>query len=68
MAMDLGLPILPTWIAGAYAAMRPDSVVVRTGSPFEVRFGAPIETPGRGSEAFAALMAEVRGAVETLRG
>ncbi len=61
LAIDLGVPILPCWIEGAYDAVPPQDIVVHTGRAIGVHFGAPIPTAGLGPEQIEALMAEVRG-------
>ena len=68
VAMDLGVPILPAWIEGTYAAMRPDSFLVHQGTPIQVRFGAPIPTGGPASPDLPMLMASVQDQLIALRG
>jgi 1-acyl-sn-glycerol-3-phosphate acyltransferase len=67
LAMDLGLPILPAWIEGTHAALRPDSFLVNLDTPIEVRFGQPIATGGPGAPELAELMAQVQAQLLELR-
>ncbi len=71
VAVDLGVPILPTWIAGAHEVIPPDQFVVHYGKSIEVRFGTPIPTAGVDKEDKAQLedlMHRVRVAMEELAG
>ena len=66
VALDLGIPILPTWIEGSHAAMPPDSFVVHTGKDIVVHFGQPIATHDILPGELPALMERVRVALEAL--
>lgn len=63
LAKDLGIPILPAWIAGTHEAMGAAAMEVRTNLPIAVHFGSPIPTEGVSRDDIPALMAEVRGAL-----
>lgn len=67
LAIDLGVPILPTWIEGAQRALPPDTLLVQTGQSVSVHFGAPIPTAGLGPDDIPALMAEVQRRLLALR-
>jgi 1-acyl-sn-glycerol-3-phosphate acyltransferase len=67
MALKAGAPVVPAAIAGARAAMRKGSPVIRPVT-VHVRFGPPVETMGMGIEDRDRLVAEVRGRVEALLG
>jgi 1-acyl-sn-glycerol-3-phosphate acyltransferase len=67
LALKERLPILPVGIEGARAALPPRTRVVRP-TPLVVRFGAPVETEGRGVSERERLVAEVRDAIAGLCG
>ncbi len=66
VALDLGIPILPTWIEGSRAAMPPDSFTVHTGKELVVHFGQPIATHCVAPDDLPELMARVRCELEAL--
>jgi 1-acyl-sn-glycerol-3-phosphate acyltransferase len=66
VAMDLGVPIIPTWIEGTHNIIPPKSFVVAHDGEIEVRFGAPIPTAGLPREQMDGLMERVRGAIVAL--
>ena len=61
------MPIVPIGLEGAGRCLPKHSYLLRPGT-VTVRFGAPIPTIGRGVTDKDELMAEVRAAIETLRG
>lgn len=68
LAMDLGVPIVPTWIEGAQYIIPPDQFIAIFDGTCTVRFGTPIPTAARSREELPALMAEVRAAIVALAG
>jgi 1-acyl-sn-glycerol-3-phosphate acyltransferase len=66
VAMDLGVPILPTWIEGSLDVIPPDQWKSVTGRTVRVAFGAPIPTAGLGRADLEPLMARTRTALEQL--
>ncbi len=67
LAIKAGLPIVPVGLEGPRHLLPKRSYLLRPGR-ITVRFGDPIGTAGRGVAAKGELMAEVRRAVEALRG
>ncbi|NCO69460.1 MAG: 1-acyl-sn-glycerol-3-phosphate acyltransferase [Acidobacteria bacterium] len=67
IAIKAGVPIVPIGLEGAGRCLPKHSYLLRPGT-VTVRFGAPIPTIGRGVTDKDELMAEVRAAIETLRG
>ncbi len=63
LALDLGIPILPAWIAGTHEAMGATSFEVRTNLAIAVHFGQPIATEGLERGEIPGLMGEVREAL-----
>ncbi|MBM4281483.1 MAG: 1-acyl-sn-glycerol-3-phosphate acyltransferase [Deltaproteobacteria bacterium] len=66
LARDLGVPIVPAWIAGAHDIIPPDQFVVGYDGEIEVRFGAPIATAGVGDGELDGLREQVRLAMVAL--
>jgi 1-acyl-sn-glycerol-3-phosphate acyltransferase len=66
VALDLGVPIIPTWIEGTRDIIAPDSFVVRYDGDVEVRFGPPIPTAGLTKDDLEGLMEQVRLAMVAL--
>ena len=60
IAVDLGVPIVPTWIQGTLDVIPPDQWKASTGQKVTVAYGEPIETKGR---TIADLLVEVRAAM-----
>lgn len=60
VAMDLGVPILPTWIQGSLDVIPPDQWASVTGQTVRVAFGAPIPTTGLGRGDLEGLMDRTR--------
>ncbi len=50
LALQLQIPLVPTWIAGTDAVLAPDAWVCRSGQTVEVRYGAAIPTEGRSAD------------------
>jgi len=67
IAIKAGLPIVPVGLDGPRRCLPKHSYLLRPGT-ITVRFGEPIPTAGVGVTAKDALMAQVRGAMERLRG
>ena len=63
LAKQLGAPIIPAYIEGTDAMIRPESLRVVQDGVVRVRFGAPIETGARDVDT---LMRETRAAIEGL--
>ena len=59
LALDLGTPIIPTWIEGASDIIPPDGFGVRHDGAVTVRFGEPVET-GNWQGTLDELITEVR--------
>jgi 1-acyl-sn-glycerol-3-phosphate acyltransferase len=68
VALDLGVPIIPAFIDGAFGIIPPDQFVVLPDGEITVRFGAPIETRGRSKDDLEPLMDTVRDAILELSG
>ncbi|MCB9676437.1 MAG: 1-acyl-sn-glycerol-3-phosphate acyltransferase [Alphaproteobacteria bacterium] len=66
VALQAGLPLLPTWIEGADSVIPAGSLVSVTGQRVHVRYGAPIETEGLGAADIPALMERSRAALLAL--
>jgi 1-acyl-sn-glycerol-3-phosphate acyltransferase len=66
VAMDLGVPIIPTWIEGTHGIIPPKSFVVAHDGEIEVRFGAPIPTANLDKDDMEGLMTRVREAMVAL--
>jgi 1-acyl-sn-glycerol-3-phosphate acyltransferase len=66
LARDLGVPIVPAWIAGAHDIIPPDQFVVGYDGEIEVRFGPPIATAGLGDDELEELREQVRLAIVAL--
>ncbi|MEZ4316440.1 MAG: lysophospholipid acyltransferase family protein [Myxococcota bacterium] len=64
VAMQLGVPILPTWIVGTDDVIPAGSLVSVTGQRVHVTYGEPIPTEGAD---LPTLMASARTALEALR-
>jgi 1-acyl-sn-glycerol-3-phosphate acyltransferase len=60
IARDLGLPIVPTTVTGAYDVMRKGSLVIRPGHEVTVYCDAPIATKGLPDSAIPELAEHVR--------
>ena len=65
-ALDLGVPILPTWISGTLEVIPPRQWASVTGQTVSVRFGAPIPVEGLGRERLEELLQRVRTALTSL--
>ena len=63
IAVDLGVPIVPTWIQGTLDVIPPDQWKASTGQRITVAYGAPIATSKR---AIPELLVEVRAAMLAL--
>jgi len=68
VALDLGVPIVPAFIDGAFGIIPPDQFMVLPDGEITVRFGAPIETAGRSKDDLELLMGDVREAILSLSG
>ena len=66
VALDLGVPLLPTWIEGTRAVIPAGSLVSVTGQRVHVRYGEPIETADLLAADLPELMARSRVALEAL--
>ena len=66
VAMDLGVPILPTWIQGSLDVLPPDQWGSVTGQTVRVSFGPPIPTTGLGRAELEPLMEQTRTALQQL--
>ncbi|ACG73028.1 1-acylglycerol-3-phosphate O-acyltransferase [Anaeromyxobacter sp. K] len=62
LAVDLGVPIVPVAISGAWRAMPPDRAAIRP-STIQVRILPPVPTVGRTPADVDALREEVRGRI-----
>lgn len=65
-ALQLGVPILPTWVEGADNVIPAGSLTSVTGLTVSVAYGTPIETKGRSTEDIGELMALSRDALLAL--
>ena len=59
LARDLGMPIVPVTVTGAYEMMRKGSLIIRPGHTMTVHVDAPIETAGLSDEEIAPLVDRV---------
>jgi 1-acyl-sn-glycerol-3-phosphate acyltransferase len=59
LARDLGVPVVPVTVTGAYDMMRKGSLVIRPGHTLTVHVDAPIETVGLTDEEIPALVSRV---------
>lgn len=66
VAIQLGVPILPTWVEGTLDVLPPDQWASVTGQTVTVRFGPPIPTEGLGPADLDGLMERTRGAMLAL--
>ncbi len=66
VALDLGVPLLPTWIDGTHTVIAAGSLRSLTGQHVHVSYGAPIETAGLGVDDLPDLMARSRVALDAL--
>lgn len=64
IARDLGVPIVPVAVTGAFDVMRAGSSIIRPGNEITVYCDEPVETAGVSDEALPALVREVRGAIK----
>jgi 1-acyl-sn-glycerol-3-phosphate acyltransferase len=62
LAVEAGVPVVPTVMVGSYDVMRPDSWRIRP-RPVQIHFAEPIPTAGYGSDSGEALMERVYGVV-----
>ena len=60
IAVDLGVPIVPSWIQGTLDVIPPDQWRARTGPQVTVAYGKPVPTSGLDKQAIPALITEVR--------
>jgi 1-acyl-sn-glycerol-3-phosphate acyltransferase len=67
IAIKAGIPIVPVGLDGPRRCLARGSYLLQTGR-ISVRFGEPISTAGLGVTAKDTLIAQVRDAMETLRG
>lgn len=67
VALQLGIPIVPAWIEGAYAILPPDTGSAMPDQTISVSFGEPIETIGLSTEDLPALMERVQKAILKLK-
>jgi 1-acyl-sn-glycerol-3-phosphate acyltransferase len=67
LALQLGVPIVPTWIEGASEILPPDTFRAAYDGEVVVRFGEPIDTAGRESDLMG-LLEDVREAMLALSG
>lgn len=67
VAMQLGVPILPTWITGSRSVIPPDQWASVTGQTVRVAYGEPIPTEGLDRADLDSLIAETRTALLALR-
>jgi 1-acyl-sn-glycerol-3-phosphate acyltransferase len=63
VALDHGLPIVPTWIQGTLDVLPPDQFESVSGQTVHVAYGEPIPTAGLGKADLPALMARVRASM-----
>ncbi len=63
VARDLGVPIVPVAVTGAFDMMRPGSMVIRPGNEITVYCEKPIPTAGLRDDEIPALADRVRAAV-----
>lgn len=67
VAVDLQVPILPTWIDGTLQVIPPRQWASVTGKTVTVRFGAPLPTAGLSRQAVDDLREQTRRALLALR-
>lgn len=60
LARDLGVPVVPVTVTGAYDMMRKGSLIIHPGHELTVHVDAPIETAGLDDEGVAALTDRVQ--------
>lgn len=63
VALDLGAPLLPTWIEGTRDVIPPRQWASVTGHTVTVRFGAPLPTAGQSRAQVDALLKQTRAAL-----
>lgn len=63
IARDLGVPIVPVAVTGAFDLMRAGSLVLRPGNELTVYCDEPVETAGLSDDEIPALADRVRGAM-----
>jgi 1-acyl-sn-glycerol-3-phosphate acyltransferase len=68
VAVDLQVPVLPTWIEGTLAVIPPRQWASVTGHTVTVRFGPPIPTAGLGRDDVDTLLEKTRQALLALQG
>lgn len=64
IARDLGVPIVPVAVTGAFDMMRAGSPIIRPGNEITVYCEEPVETAGVSDDALPALIERVRGAIK----
>jgi 1-acyl-sn-glycerol-3-phosphate acyltransferase len=65
IVQQLGAPIVPVTVTGMYRVMRKGSYLIRPGHQVTVYCDEPIETSGLGRRDVPALMAQVRGVMQS---
>lgn len=65
IARDLGIPIVPVAVTGAFDLMRPGSLMLRPGNEITVYCEEPVETAGVSDEALPQVVESVRGAIKS---
>ena len=63
LAMQLGVPLIPTWIHGTLDVIEPGSLTCVSGRTVEVRYGTPIPTAGASRSDLDDLMQRARAAL-----
>ena len=63
LARSFGVPLVPTWVHGAAAALPARALRSTTGQTVRVAFGAPLPAPGDGAGAIRESMAATREAL-----
>ncbi|MBX3273147.1 MAG: 1-acyl-sn-glycerol-3-phosphate acyltransferase [Sandaracinaceae bacterium] len=63
IARDLGVPVVPVAVTGAFDLMRPGSPIIRAGNELTVWVEEPIETAGATDDEIPALAERARAAV-----
>lgn len=61
LARDLGIPIAPVTVTGAFEMMRKGSLLIRPGHTITTHIDAPVETAGLSDADIPDLMARVHG-------
>jgi 1-acyl-sn-glycerol-3-phosphate acyltransferase len=64
IARDLGVPIVPVAVTGAFDVMRAGSPIIRPGNQITVYCDEPVETAGVSDEELPKLIEQVRGAMK----